>query len=531
MKNKYNYKILDCTLRDGGYYTNWTFDRYLVERYLQTLKRNKINYVEIGFKFLKNEKYIGQFGHVNEKLINWACSIAINNYGVMINASEFKNFSKFKIKEKIEKNFLPKKKSKMKFVRIASHISEVSTVKILAKNLKNLGYKVFVNLMQITMIEYDQFANFYKNLKPYFDTFYIADSLGSLRDKNKIKKICSFLNKEKKEFGIHAHDNQGLALTNTLEFKKYGAKWLDSTMLGMGRGPGNVDTIKLAKSLKRRNNNFNATKKDFNLLKRNYRWGKNIYYKLAAENKIHPTYIQEILGYKDLKKEFIFNYIKYLKKYPTHHYSTSILENAISSINDSAQNLFKLKLKSFKNKDILILGSSESLFQKYFIEVENFINKKKPIVLSLNFGKGIFEKYVNFYITSHLNRVFANEQNIKKNLKNVIMPFKPKILNKLSKKIIVYPLVVKKNTFKHNKKNCVLPNMLSFSYAIAISKFINSKNIYLAGFDGYLNNKDIRKNFEMSNTIKIIENSIKNKFISITPSIYPIENISSEFFL
>ena len=73
--------------------------------------------------------------------------------------------------------------------------------------------------------------------------------------------------------------------------------------------------------------------------------------------------------------------------------------------------------------------------------------------------------------------------------------------------------------------------MLSFSYAIAISKFINSKNIYLAGFDGYLNNKDIRKNFEMSNTIKIIENSIKNKFISITPSIYPIENISSEFFL
>ena len=224
--------------------------------------------------------------------------------------------------------------------------------------------------MQITMIEYDQFANFYKNLKPYFDTFYIADSLGSLRDKNKIKKICSFLNKEKKEFGIHAHDNQGLALTNTLEFKKYGAKWLDSTMLGMGRGPGNVDTIKLAKSLKRRNNNFNATKKDFNLLKRNYRWGKNIYYKLAAENKIHPTYIQEILGYKDLKKEFIFNYIKYLKKYPTHHYSTSILENAISSINDSAQNLFKLKLKSFKNKDILILGSQRVHFKNILLKLK-----------------------------------------------------------------------------------------------------------------------------------------------------------------
>ena len=47
--------ILDCTLRDGGYYTNWIFKKDVIERYLKTLKRNNINYVEIGFKFFNKK--------------------------------------------------------------------------------------------------------------------------------------------------------------------------------------------------------------------------------------------------------------------------------------------------------------------------------------------------------------------------------------------------------------------------------------------------------------------------------------------
>ena len=28
-----NLKLLDCTLRDGGYYNNWNFDRDLINEY------------------------------------------------------------------------------------------------------------------------------------------------------------------------------------------------------------------------------------------------------------------------------------------------------------------------------------------------------------------------------------------------------------------------------------------------------------------------------------------------------------------
>ena len=47
--------------------------------------------------------------------------------------------------------------------------------------------------------------------------------------------------------GIHAHDNQSLALENTLYANKIGLKWLDSTITGMGRGPGNTKTEELIK--------------------------------------------------------------------------------------------------------------------------------------------------------------------------------------------------------------------------------------------------------------------------------------------
>ena len=42
------------------------------------------------------------------------------------------------------------------------------------------------------------------------------------------------------DIGIHAHDNLGKALTNSLCMEiKF---WIDSTIMGMGRGPGNVKT-------------------------------------------------------------------------------------------------------------------------------------------------------------------------------------------------------------------------------------------------------------------------------------------------
>jgi 4-hydroxy 2-oxovalerate aldolase len=71
---------------------------------------------------------------------------------------------------------------------------------------------------------------------------YFADSLGKMTPAE-ISDLVQIAKKYwKKDLGIHTHDNKGLALSNTIEAIKNGIKWVDSTILGMGRGAGNVQT-------------------------------------------------------------------------------------------------------------------------------------------------------------------------------------------------------------------------------------------------------------------------------------------------
>ena len=45
-----------------------------------------------------------------------------------------------------------------------------------------------------------------------------------------------------RELGIHTHKKMGIALQNTLCAYDEGVNWMDVTVSGMGRGPGNACT-------------------------------------------------------------------------------------------------------------------------------------------------------------------------------------------------------------------------------------------------------------------------------------------------
>ena len=42
--------LLDCTLRDGGYYNNWDFSTNFAKNYLKVLSKTSVNIIEIGFR-------------------------------------------------------------------------------------------------------------------------------------------------------------------------------------------------------------------------------------------------------------------------------------------------------------------------------------------------------------------------------------------------------------------------------------------------------------------------------------------------
>ena len=84
-------KILDCTLRDGGYYNNWEFNRELINEYLKVMNNLEIDFVEIGFRFLDNVRTKGPTAYSDESFLK-SLKIPKNlKIGIMINAADFVN--------------------------------------------------------------------------------------------------------------------------------------------------------------------------------------------------------------------------------------------------------------------------------------------------------------------------------------------------------------------------------------------------------------------------------------------------------
>ena len=93
MLNQRLIKLLDCTLRDGGYYNKWDFDRAVVDGYLKAIKAASIDIVELGFRSLPKNTFMGPYIYTTDEFINQLDLPEGVVYDVMINGKEFVNDS------------------------------------------------------------------------------------------------------------------------------------------------------------------------------------------------------------------------------------------------------------------------------------------------------------------------------------------------------------------------------------------------------------------------------------------------------
>jgi 4-hydroxy 2-oxovalerate aldolase len=131
----------------------------------------------------------------------------------------------------------------------------------------------------------------------HVDAVYLADSLGSMRPARVTELIRRFATHTPHPIGFHAHDNQGLALANSLAAIEAGASWIDATMAGMGRGAGNAKTEQLLGLLRNREPGtelLSFVARYFYPLLQIHGWGPSVYYAIAGRQYIHPTYVQKL---------------------------------------------------------------------------------------------------------------------------------------------------------------------------------------------------------------------------------------------
>ena len=132
-----NLKLLDCTLRDGGYYNNWMFDLKDANNYLKQVYSSGVDVVEIGFYFFEKNKNYGEFAFVDNKILKKIIKSKNTELAVMINCSFF-----LKIKGNYIfalKRVFKKKKLDFSIIRIATHYRDVFKIIKYIKHLKHLG--------------------------------------------------------------------------------------------------------------------------------------------------------------------------------------------------------------------------------------------------------------------------------------------------------------------------------------------------------------------------------------------------------
>lgn len=368
-------KILDCTLRDGGYYTNWDFSNDLVTDYLECVSKSKVDYVELGMRQFPKSKYLGPFAYTPESLLNNMNLPSGPEYGVMIDASAILKNEGVNIEESINALFVKKKQSKISLVRIAAHPEEVSRTEDILKCLNKLGYLVALNIMQVSMIESGKLSEICNSIRDWETkptVLYFADSLGNMT----IKDINNVYTNIQKNWcgpiGFHAHNNMGLALENAIECINLDLDWLDATVTGMGRGAGNLSLEDVLLSIKDSSLNelegiFNLVQTHFQDLKNKYKYGPSLLYRIAARYSIHPTYIQTLAADNGVEPSTHISVVSRLKELKEpNKFSEENYNNCLSiDFNDGNQSSAHFKTGNIyqmhPNRDFLIIGGSQFL--------------------------------------------------------------------------------------------------------------------------------------------------------------------------
>jgi 3-deoxy-manno-octulosonate cytidylyltransferase (CMP-KDO synthetase) len=289
-------KLLDCTLRDGGYYTNWDFDTQFVKELISSLDLSEIDVIELGYK---SPVKGGRYRKCNDRFI-WEVleyKLPVNSeLAFMIDAKDFIT-SKGVNFELIDDVIHDSTDSPFSICRLAIKHDEIQSSIIIGDYIKKKGYKLIINLMGISLLSEEQIIDFLEVniLEPL--ALYFADSYGSLTP-DKVKDIVNLFSKSNNNIGIHTHDNLGLAFANCLLGKDIGVTWFDGTLLGMGRGVGNVKTEQLTTYLQHTEGLYNSTpilkfiNKHMLSLLQKHKWGFTHNYMVSGLKHIHPLYTQ-----------------------------------------------------------------------------------------------------------------------------------------------------------------------------------------------------------------------------------------------
>lgn len=507
-------KILDCTLRDGGYYTNWDFDSQIVNAYIKAINALPIDYLEVGYRNNPSKEYLGKFGYSPVSELKHLRKICTKKLVVMLNEKSTRP-------EDLELLLSPIV-GLVDMIRIAIDPKKFDRAVVLAKAVKAMGFEVGFNCMYMSKwsTEYDGFLNKLSVLNDFCDLFCMVDSFGGVTPED----ITNIYNEVRANttvpVGFHGHNNLQLGLINTITAMKLGVDYVDATILGMGRGAGNLNMELLLTYL----NAHEGMQVDFNILgdvissftplMKKYQWGTNLPYMLAGANRIPQKEVMDWVT----NRVYSFNSI------------VRALDNRRNQEMDNAKYPVLDSAKQYEK--VLIVGGGDSV-KEHIDGIRDYIlnNDNIAIVFATARHAKLFKdincpKY--YALVGRESRRMAANVDAVNFIDTAILPPYPRMMGTdVPEFAMQHTYELKEITFTTDYQDSCT------TLAIQTAIDICAVDLLLVGYDGYpggiLSEKETALTRENRIIFEAYEQYMNKPLVSLTPSLYKELTVKSVY--
>ena len=294
-------KLLDCTLRDGGYLNDWEFSKSNIINIFERLVSAGVDIIETGF--------IDDRRQYDENRSIFPDTAGINaTYGKLDKGSSMIvgmiDYGTCSID-----HVMTADECYLDGIRVIFKKQKMHEAIDFCRKVKEKGYKVFAQAVSITSYDDDELAELIglvNDLMPY--AFSLVDTYGLLH-KGQLRHYFDFACKHLDlsiGIGYHAHNNFQLAYANCIELiddpPKDRMLIVDGTLYGMGKSAGNTPIELLVMHM---NEYHGGTYHNSQILEaievtmldmyRKVGWGYSFKFFLAASYDCHPNYVNYLM--------------------------------------------------------------------------------------------------------------------------------------------------------------------------------------------------------------------------------------------
>ena len=225
---------------------------------------------------------------------------------------------------------------------------------------------------------------------------------GSL-DMNRMQMAADYYNfanihlNEDIRLGYHAHNNFQLGYTNTisvLEYKTKRSVLVDGTLYGMGKSAGNAPLELIAMYMNEHcGKQYKITEMQEAItdsvmdFQKKSPWGYQLFYYIAASNKVHPNYVSYLMNKRTLSVTAVNEILKKLPDDQKLEKNMKLIEQLYMDYQknecDDRKDIKKLS-GCLKGRKLLVIGPGSSI-GTYEKDIQKFINEEYPIIISINY--------------------------------------------------------------------------------------------------------------------------------------------------